>query len=136
MTTPASLEREHTLATAVARYDQLCARDLLASAADDVNDGSASPAPLSRQDALELLALSETIARKAGYGQQLTVRTARMAGASWAQIGAALGTSKQAAWEAHGRWIDRQSEQHGHRDYEGMDDQEAAAARDLAGQAE
>jgi hypothetical protein len=136
MTTPASLEREHTLATAVARYDQLRARDLLASAADHVNDSPAGPAPLSRQDALELLALSETIARKAGYGQQLTVRTARMAGASWAQIGAALGTSKQAAWEAHGRWIDRQSEQHGHRDYEGMDDQEAAAARDLAGKAE
>jgi hypothetical protein len=48
------------------------------------------------------------IARKAGYGRQLDVRSARSAGASWAQIGAALRTSKQSAWEAHTRWIDGQ----------------------------
>jgi hypothetical protein len=64
--------------------------------------------PLTREEALELLALGEVIARKAGYGRQLTVRTARAAGASWSQIGAALGTTKQSAWETHTRWIDDQ----------------------------
>jgi len=83
-----------------------------------------------------LLALSEVIARKAGYGRQLTVRSARVAGASWSQIGAALGTSKQSAWEAHSRWIDQQAELHGRIGYKGMDDQQAAAARALAGTAD
>jgi hypothetical protein len=150
MTTPAGLEREHTLTTAVARYNELQARDLLAPAADDSagdsgagdsgagdsGDGHrAEPGPLSQGDALELLALGEAITRKAAYGRQLAVRSARMAGASWSQIGAALGTTKQSAWEAHNRWIDVQAEHNRRRDYEGLDDQEAAAARDLAGNA-
>lgn len=136
MTTPASLEREHTLTTAVARYNELRARDLLTPAtAGRSDDDPAGPGPLPRQDALELLALGEAIARKAGYGRQLTVRSARMAGASWSQIGAALGTSKQSAWEAHSRWIDQQAEQHDAKDYEGMDPQQVAAARALARQA-
>ena len=81
MTTPASLEREHTLATAVARYDELRMRDLLAPGAEDLPaDEQLEPGPLSRQEALELLALSELIARKAAYGRQLTVRSARAAG--------------------------------------------------------
>jgi hypothetical protein len=102
MTTPSGVETQHTLATAVARYDELRMRDLLAG--DPADPGP--PGPLSREEALELLALSEVIARKAAYGRQLTVRSARAAGASWAQIGAALGTSKQSAWEAHSRWLD------------------------------
>jgi hypothetical protein len=134
MTTPADLERQHTLATAVARYDELRMRDLLSQAVDDPAAGEQpGPGPLPRQEALELLALSEVIARKAGYGRQLTVRSARAAGASWAQIGAALGTTKQSAWEAHSRWIDQQA---GHRSaygHPGLDDQQAAAARALAG---
>ena len=36
MTTPASLEHEYTLATAVARYDELRMQDLLAPGADDL----------------------------------------------------------------------------------------------------
>jgi hypothetical protein len=55
-----------------------------------------------------MLALGEVIIRKAGYGRQLSVRTARAIGASWAQIGAALGTSKQSVWETHTRWLDEQ----------------------------
>lgn len=121
MVTPDDLERQHTLQTATARYDELRAREALAP-------------PLAREDALELLALSEVIARKAGYGRQLSVRSARSAGASWSQIGAALGTSKQAAWEAHGRWIDGQAEQHRRSGYEGLDEGDAAAARALAGE--
>lgn len=134
MTDPGSLEAQHTLTTAVARYNELRARDLLASAAADLGDGSAGSGPLARQEALELLALGEAIARKAGYGRQLTVRSARTAGASWSQIGLALGTSKQSAWEAHSRWIDQQAELHRRAGYEGMDNHQAAAARALAGQ--
>jgi len=66
MTTPASLERQHTLATAVARYDELRMRDLLAPGADDLPaEEQPEPGPLSQQEALELLALSEIIARNA-----------------------------------------------------------------------
>jgi hypothetical protein len=136
MTTPDSLETQHTLTTAVARYNELRARDLLASAAGLDSEDPAAPAPLPATEALELLALSEVITRKAGYGRQLTVRSARVAGASWSQIGAALGTSKQSAWEAHSRWIDQQAELHGRIGYRGMDDQQAAAARALAGTAD
>ncbi len=136
MTTPDRIETEHTLSTAVTRYDDLRARDLLAPATARLDDDWPGTAPLGRDEALELLALGEVIIRKAGYGRQLAVRSARAAGASWAQIGAALGTSKQSAWEAHSRWIDQQAEQHGRAGYEGMDEQQAAAARALAGRAD
>ncbi|MEV5572482.1 hypothetical protein AB0L06_20760 [Spirillospora sp. NPDC052269] len=122
MGTVDELEKQHTLVTAVARFDDLRTREALA---DDA---------LTKPEALELLALGEVIARKAGYGRQLTVRTARRAGASWSQIGGALGTTKQAAWEAHQRWIDDQAKrpEPGHL---GWDDDELAAARTLAGDA-
>ncbi|MET8248024.1 hypothetical protein ABZV31_28650 [Streptomyces sp. NPDC005202] len=85
---------------------------------------------------LELLALSEVVARKAAYGRRLTVRAAREAGASWAQIGAALGTSKQAAWEAHTRWIDAQEAAYGRPGRLGFDTADAAQARAVAGESE
>src|SRR5689334_10201176 len=105
---PDELEREHTLSTATSRYDELRMRDALAAMASEtpIDD---SPA-LGRDEALEMLALSEVVIRKAGYGRQAMVRTARGAGASWTQIGAALGSSKQAAWEAHNRWVEEQNE--------------------------
>jgi hypothetical protein len=134
MTTPDALDREHTLATAIARYDELRMHDLLTSGgAEPADSGQTALPPLSRHEALELLALSEVIARKAAYGRQLTVRSARAAGASWSQIGAALGTAKQSAWEAHSRWIDQQAAQHGQPGHEGMNPQQAEAARALAG---
>ena len=102
MTTPDELERQHTLATATSRYDQLRMRDALAA----MDDGDRT---LTLPESLELLALSEVVIRKAGYGRQAMVRAARATGASWTQIGAALGTSKQAAWEAHTRWIEDQA---------------------------
>jgi hypothetical protein len=134
MTTPDAQDRQHTLATAVARYDELRMRDLLApGAAEPVGSGQPPLLPLTQHEALELLALSEAIARKAACGRQLTVRSARVAGASWSQIGAALGTAKQSAWEAHSRWIDEQAAQHGQLGHEGMSPQQAQAARVLAG---
>lgn len=107
MTTPEDVERQHTLLTAVARFDELRARETFGPVPGDAGADGVGAA-LTRQEALELLALGEVIARKAGYGRQLAVRSARAAGASWAQVGAALGTSKQSAWEAHTRWVDAQ----------------------------
>jgi hypothetical protein len=140
-TTPGDLELHFTLLTAAARHDQLRTQEAVTWTADDPEDvdgPESSPldpgaTPLTRDEALELLALSEVIARKAGYGRQLTVRSARRAGASWSQIGAALGTSKQAAWEAHSRWIDGQEEQHRSSGYEGLSPSDVITARALAG---
>jgi hypothetical protein len=61
------------------------------------------------------------------------VRSARAAGASWAEVGRALGSTRQSAWEAHRRWIDGQAAQHGQVGRLGFDADQAAAARDLAG---
>ena len=47
------------------------------------------------------------------------------------EIGAALGTTKQSAWEAHTRWIDHQAGHRGAYGQLGLDDQQAAAARAL-----
>ena len=96
MTTPDDLDRELTLRSATARFDQLRRLD-----DDEV---------LSKEQALQRLALSEVIARKARYGRQLDVRSARRVGASWSEIGAALGTTKQAAWDAHDRWLTEQAD--------------------------
>lgn len=98
MATPEELEQRHTLTTATDRYNALRMRDALAAI-----DPAEEPA-LSADEILEMLALSEVIIRKAGYGRQAMMRAARSAGASWARIGAALGTTKQAAWESHQRW--------------------------------
>ncbi|WP_067451623.1 hypothetical protein [Actinomadura macra] len=124
MITADGIEKEVTLPTAAARHDELWVRDAVGEE------------PLSRAEVLELLALGEVIARKAVYGRQLAVRSARSAGASWSQIGAALGVTKQAAWEAHGRWIDDQAEQNRESDYQGLDEAQTAAARALAGTAD
>ncbi|GAA1885749.1 hypothetical protein [Asanoa iriomotensis] len=124
MTTPEALEREHTLATATARFDQLRTWEALGEPA------------LGQAEVLELLALSEVLSRKAAYGRQLSVRTARASGASWSQIGAALGTSKQAAWEAHARWIDDQAAQHGTTGIAGLPGAEITDLRNLAGDAD
>jgi hypothetical protein len=128
MASPDELESMHTLSTATTRYDELRMRDALAAMGDDGD----SP-PLSREESLELLALSEVVVRKAGYGRQAMVRSARGAGASWTQIGAALGTTKQAAWEAHNRWIEEQARQHARTGYQGFDPGQADEARGLAG---
>jgi hypothetical protein len=101
----------------------------------DEGDAPGTPG-LTREESLELLALSEVVIRKAGYGRQAMVRTARACGASWTQIGAALGSSKQAAWEAHNRWIGDQARQHTLTGYEGLGPDEVHAARRLAGPAD
>jgi hypothetical protein len=104
-------------------------RDALA----DMADAGGTAGGLTREETLELLALGEVVVRKAGYGRQAMVRSARGAGASWTQIGAALGASKQAAWEAHNRWIEDQARRHARTGYEGLDPEQVDTARDLAG---
>ncbi|SDF80131.1 hypothetical protein SAMN05660662_3404 [Blastococcus aurantiacus] len=137
MVSPDELDTQVTLRTAVARYEQLRALDSLAEAPLEVDEALAAPSgALSQGQALELLALSEVIFRKAAYGRQLTVRAARRAGASWSAIGQALGTTKQAAWEAHTRWIDDQSEQHEDTGHAGLSELEVARARRFAGRPE
>jgi hypothetical protein len=133
MTSPEETEAQHTLRTAVARFEELRGREALAGAAGLSDDDGVAAEQLSAAEVLELLALGEVIARKAGYGRQLSVRTARATGASWSAIGRALGTSKQAAWEAHTRWIDEQVDQNRGSGHEGFDDVAAARARTLAG---
>ena len=133
MTSPGELSGQHTLRTAVARYDELRSRDALAADAADDAPGAAAAEKLSQAETLEMLALGQVIARKAGYGQQLAVRSARETGASWSAIGRALDVSRQAAWEAHTRWIEDQAAQHRDSGYAGLDDLAAARARKLAG---
>jgi hypothetical protein len=128
MAVPDDLERRHTLSTATTRYDELRMRDALATMSSDEHTPALTP-----EESLELLALSEVVIRKAGYGRQAMVRSARANGASWTQIGAALGSSKQAAWEAHNRWIEDQARQHERTGYEGFDPEQVDEARDLAG---
>jgi hypothetical protein len=133
MTSPEEVERQHTLRTAVARYEELRAREVLADSAEGNAPDVAADERLPASEVLELLALSEVIARKAGYGQQLAVRTARAAGASWAAIARALGMSKQAAWEAHTRWIEEQGQDAQRPGHEGLDEEEIARLRRMAG---
>jgi hypothetical protein len=108
------------------RYDDLRMRDALASMSDGAD-------ALSREQALEMLALGEVVIRKAGYGRQAMVRSARAAGASWAQIGTALGSSKQSAWETHNRWIADQARRHRESGYDGLAPDDVADAKDLGG---
>jgi hypothetical protein len=133
MSTPDEIETGHTLRTAVARLEELRLRESLAWSAEDGASGIADAERLSTAEVLELLALGEAVARKAGYGRQLSVRNARAAGASWSAIGRALGTTKQSAWEAHTRWIDAQGDLHRSSGQEGLDPEEIARLRRLAG---
>jgi hypothetical protein len=130
MTTPDPAQTHPTLLSAAARFDELSLRDALASMAEE--DAPGTGHPLAREEALELLALGEAIARRAAYGRQLTIRSARAAGASWSQIGLALGISKQAAWEAHTQWIEDQAARYRLDGCSGMDTNTADAARTLA----
>jgi len=131
MTDITELERRYTLPAAVARLEELRTREAVA---DLDQQGQDALPTLCREESLELLALQEVVARKAGYGRQLTVRTARAAGCSWAEIGEALGTTRQAAWEAHQRWIDGQAVQFGTVGEIGFDSADTQAARALAGE--
>jgi hypothetical protein len=126
--TPEALEPEFTLTTAATRLDFLSRRDsgetTLNTVRDDAENGWASfrDTSLDAYEALELLALGEVVSRKAHDSQLIGIRAALRGGASWEQIGDALGVPADFAWESFNDAIAEQ-----------LDDDAAAAARELAG---
>ena len=80
--------------------------------------------PLTVAEHLEMLALGERIARY--YRHPSQVDKAVKAGASWAQIAAATGTTEDAARAAYREWAEGQHK------YAGMGDEEYAAAIEAA----
>jgi hypothetical protein len=126
--TPEALEPEFTLTTAATRLDFLSRRDkgetTLNTVRDDDENGWASfrDTSLDTYEALELLALGEVVSRKAHDSQLIGIRAALRGGASWAQIAEALGVPPDSAWDSFNDAI-----------AERLDDDAAAAARELAG---
>jgi hypothetical protein len=117
------LDRRYSLRAAVERFDELRTKEL-------IGYRYSRPPSLTRAEVLELLALTELIARKAAWDRQLTIRTARQAGASWAEIGEWMGVIPKAVWESHQRWIDEQAA----RAADGSSEFDEAEARAVAGQ--
>jgi hypothetical protein len=139
--TPQVLENEFSLVTAVTRLDFLSRRDNHVvdapnDAADD-DDGWASikeaTTTLDVDEALELLALGEVVARKAHDSRQKGIRAARRGGADWAHIAAALDVPPAAAWDEHIAWLDAQDAARAGGDAGALDAEAVRQARELAG---
>lgn len=133
--TPEALEREFSLPTAATRLDFLSRRDngdtalnTVAEADDDdwspIRDTATS---LDVQESLELLALGEVVARKAHGSRLIGMRAALRGGARWEQIGAALGLTPAAAWDAYQEAIESSAAQRA------LNRDAAESARQLAG---
>ena len=128
--TPGTLESEFSLTTAATRLDFLSRRDNGDTALNTVRDVDgddwdsirAATTSLDMEEALELLALGEVIARKAHGSRLVGIRAALRGGASWEQIAAALDVSPEEAWDAFHDAVARQ-----------LDDDAATTARELAG---
>jgi len=129
--TPEVLEAEFSLPTAATRLDFLSRRDSGNTALNTVeerneDDWAASlkevDTSLDTYEALDLLALGEVVSRKAHDSQVIGIRAALRGGADWNQIGTALGTTPDAAYDAFSETVSRQ-----------LDGDAAAAARELAG---
>jgi len=139
--TPEVLEREFSLLTAVTRLDFLSRRDNVV--VDQPNDSTDhdddwmrikdATTTLDKDEALELLALGEVVARKAHEHRQLGIRAALRGGAGWPQIARAMGVSPRAAWERHTSWLDRQEKDRAAGDPDALDAESLATARELAG---
>jgi hypothetical protein len=104
--TPELLAREFSIVTAVTRLDFLSRRDNVAMERPaEVDDGDDDDwkrirnvdTSLDADEALELLALGEVVARKAHDSRQVGLRAALRGGASWEQIAAALGVTPDEA---------------------------------------
>ena len=139
--TPEVLESEFSLITAATRPDFLSRRDNIVidqpndSADDDddwvrIKDVTTS---LDVDEALELLALGEVVARKAHEHRHLGIRAALRNGADWREIGTAMGCSARAAWERHTGWLNEQEAARRAGDAEALDEESLAHARRLAG---
>ena len=138
---PEVLAREFSLLTAVTRLDFLSRRDNVVM--DEPNDSADDDdhwmsikdvtTTLDVDEALELLALGEVVARKAHDHRQLGIRAALRGGADWSQIGRSLGVSPRAAWQQHAAWLDEQEKARAAGDTDALDRESIARARDLAG---
>ena len=128
--TPAALETEFSLSTAVTRLDFLSRRDngdaALNTVADHDDDHWGpirdTGTSLDTAEALELLALGEVIARKAHDSRLVGLRAALRGGASWEQIARALDRTPAQAWKTYLELVDT-----------GLQGADADAARELAG---
>jgi hypothetical protein len=137
--TPAGLE-EFSLVTAVTRLDFLARRDnhVVAvghDATDDADDWAGikeATTSLDADEALELLALGEVVARKAHASRHQGVLAALRGGAAWVDVAAALDVSPGSAWDEHMAWLDEQDATRG-RGAETLDADSVTAARALAG---
>ncbi len=133
--TPEALEQEFSLTTAVTRLDFLSRRDSGATTlntvqdvdADDWTSFRAATTSLDVPESLELLALTEVVARKARDSQLTGFRAALRGGASWEQIAAALDVRPEEAWTRYHQLIERQERSRV------LDADAAEAARELAG---
>ena len=133
--TPEALEEEFSLTTAVTRLDFLSRRDSGATTLNTVQDVDtddwtsfkAATTSLDVPESLELLALSEVVARKARDSQLTGFRAALRGGASWEQIAAALDVRPEEAWTRYHQLIERQERSRV------LDADAAEAARELAG---
>jgi hypothetical protein len=128
---PEALEAEFSLATAATRLDFLSRRDNGSTELNTVRDTTGDDWAASLKDldtsldtyeALELLALGEVVARKAHDSQLIGIRAALRGGAGWDEIGTALGTTPDQAYDAFQAAIARQ-----------LDRDAAERARELAG---
>jgi hypothetical protein len=139
--TPEVLEREFSLLTAVTRLNFLSRRDNVVvdqpnDSADDDDDWARIKdvtTTLDVDEALELLALGEVVARKAHEHRQRGIRAALRGGATWAQIGQAMGVSARAAWARHVGWLDEQVAARRAGAPDALSAEELAQARELAG---
>lgn len=95
------------LSVLVEEYEQLNQRDLLGRHRGVIGPDESNE-PLTVHDHLRKLALSEAIARRARNFQGLEIHDAVRAGATWAQLATALGTSLATAQSAYRRWIEGQ----------------------------
>jgi hypothetical protein len=133
--TPEALEQEFSLTTAVTRLDFLSRRDSGATTLNTVQDVDtddwtsfkAATTSLDVPESLELLALTEVVARKARDSQLTGFRAALRGGASWEQIAAALDVRPEEAWTRYHQLIERQERSRV------LDADAAEAARELAG---
>jgi hypothetical protein len=138
--TPEVLE-EFSLVTAVTRLDFLARRNnhvvpIGHDATDDDDHWGAikeATTSLDAQEALELLALGEVVARKAHAGRPEGILAALRGGAAWTDIAAALDVPPAFAWDEYTDWLDEQETARERGDDAVLDGDEIALARELAG---
>ena len=128
--TPEALEEEFSLPTAATRLDFLSRRDngdtTLNTVRDEADDEwadlrNSAETQLDVHESLELLALGEVVARKAHDSRLIGIRAALRGGATWDEVGSALGVTPQQAWDTYNDALSR------------LDAAQAEPARELAG---